>query len=87
MEQGSVGYESDIRPLFREKDVGSMSMETRGYPSWPGASMLHTRSLMQLSRSPTRRSALQTHGRVIHRGTLCERSEGPVTGPKVRVKQ
>jgi hypothetical protein len=86
MEQGAVGYERDIRPLFREKDVGSMSMEARGYPSWPGASMLHTRGLMQLSRSPTRHSALR-HGRAIHRGTLCERSEAPVAGPKVRVKQ
>ena len=26
MEQGAVGYEHDIRPLFREKDVSSMSM-------------------------------------------------------------
>ena len=26
MEQGAVGYERDIRPLFREKDVSSMSM-------------------------------------------------------------
>ena len=25
MEQEAVGYERDIRPLFREKDVGSMS--------------------------------------------------------------
>jgi len=25
MEQGAVGYERDIRPLFREKDVSSMS--------------------------------------------------------------
>jgi hypothetical protein len=26
MEQEAVGYERDIRPLFREKDVSSMSM-------------------------------------------------------------
>jgi hypothetical protein len=26
MEQGAVGYERDIRLLFREKDVSSMSM-------------------------------------------------------------
>jgi hypothetical protein len=26
MEQAAVGYERDIRPLFREKDVSSMSM-------------------------------------------------------------
>jgi hypothetical protein len=26
MKQGAVGYERGIRPLFREKDVGSMSM-------------------------------------------------------------
>ncbi len=25
MEQAAIGYESDIRPLFREKDVNSMS--------------------------------------------------------------
>ena len=25
MEQAAVGYESDIRPIFREKDIGSMS--------------------------------------------------------------
>lgn len=25
MEQAAVGYEHDIRPLFREKDVSSMS--------------------------------------------------------------
>lgn len=26
MEQEALGYERDIRPLFREKDVSSMSM-------------------------------------------------------------
>jgi hypothetical protein len=25
MEQGAIGFERDIRPLFREKDVSSMS--------------------------------------------------------------
>ena len=25
MAQAAVGYESDIRPMFREKDIGSMS--------------------------------------------------------------
>ena len=26
MEQGAIGYERDIRPLFRDKDISSMSM-------------------------------------------------------------
>jgi hypothetical protein len=26
MEQGTIGYERDIRPLFRDKDISSMSM-------------------------------------------------------------
>jgi hypothetical protein len=25
VEQAAIGYEHDIRPLFREKDIGSMS--------------------------------------------------------------
>src|SRR5262249_13176281 len=35
--------------------------EAHGYPSWPGASMLHTRGLilMQLSRSPAQHFALR----------------------------
>jgi len=26
MQQGAIGYEGDIRPLFRDKDISSMSM-------------------------------------------------------------
>ena len=48
MEQEAVGYERDIRPLFREKDVSSMSMVV-DLPSYNGVRANGDRILAKLS--------------------------------------